>query len=333
MRLRSLITFAFIVSGCLDKPVVDRIPVTPSASVVTIPLPPPSASAEPEDKPLTFPEDFPYKLGHSNTLFNVEGKFKNRGKNIWRGVELINAHYNGSGVLLLPGDEFSFNDVVGPRTGDRGFLEAPIIAFGEMVPGIGGGTCQASSTTFSAALEAGMDITYRRPHSRPAGYIKHGADATVSFGPECEGDHRANVWNKKNKKCAALDLRFKNPYDFPVLVRAETAPTDKAKHTLTITFYGTERGPIEEVRMQFKTYSNPTFERRLRVTNRWKPSCLDCKKQMQAGKAGTTGALFIHTKYRNGRTASRRIDSVYKPQHEIWEVGLGYNTESPPWEE
>lgn len=118
-----------------------------------------------------------------------------RGKNVARAASRID------GVVLMPGEAVSFNEHVGPRTPENGFFEAPEIYKGEMRQGIGGGTCQVASTLHAAAFFAGLDVVSRANHSRPSGYIPPGLDATVVY-PE-------------------VDLRLRNPFDFPVIVRAQ----------------------------------------------------------------------------------------------------------------
>ncbi len=104
------------------------------------------------------------------------------------------------GVVVEPGAEFSFNRVVGERTTEAGYVDARVIVDGRNQPGLAGGICQVSSTLYNAALLAGMEITERHAHSRPVPYLPPGRDATVAYG--------------------SLDLRFTNPLDFPVTVRA-----------------------------------------------------------------------------------------------------------------
>lgn len=102
------------------------------------------------------------------------------------------------GVVVMPGEVFSFNRAVGPRTKARGFLPAPIFVKGEIATGIGGGVCQVSTTLYNAAKRAGMKIVERHLHSLPVHYVPSGYDATVVYG--------------------ALDMRFKNPYSHPVVI-------------------------------------------------------------------------------------------------------------------
>lgn len=102
------------------------------------------------------------------------------------------------GTVLLPGEEFDFNRVVGPRDEANGYKVAPVIAQGELVDGIGGGTCQISGTLHAAAFFAGLEIVERYPHTRPSSYIKLGLDATVVY--------------------PTITYRFRNPFDFPVVL-------------------------------------------------------------------------------------------------------------------
>lgn len=102
------------------------------------------------------------------------------------------------GLVLLPGDVFDFNEVVGDRTEANGFRPAPVISGGELVDGMGGGACQIAGTLHTAAFFAGLPILERQPHSRPSTYIKLGLDAAVSY--------------------PKLNLRFANDLPFPIVL-------------------------------------------------------------------------------------------------------------------
>lgn len=117
------------------------------------------------------------------------------------------------GVILAPGEGFSYNRTVGPRTVARGFKEAPVLVDDELVPGDGGGICQVSSTLFNVALLADFEILSRANHSRPVAYLPLGRDATVVYG-----------W---------LDFQFKNTTGRHVLLW-----TAVRGNRLTITAYG-----------------------------------------------------------------------------------------------
>lgn len=90
-----------------------------------------------------------------------------------------------NGVVLKPGEEFSFNDVVGERTEAKGYQAASAYSNGEVVQEIGGGVCQVSTTLYNAVLRAGLKTTTRRSHTYEPSYVTPGMDATVSFnGPD-----------------------------------------------------------------------------------------------------------------------------------------------------
>lgn len=86
------------------------------------------------------------------------------------------------GVLLAPGEDFSFNRVVGPRSTETGYKSANVIINNELVPGIGGGVCQVSSTLYNAVLLANLKIIERSNHTLPVSYVPMGQDATVVYG-------------------------------------------------------------------------------------------------------------------------------------------------------
>ena len=121
------------------------------------------------------------------------------------------------GTVIKPGETFSFNKVVGPRTADRGFLEGQQIVGSLTLPAIGGGVCQTATTLFNDAFETGLPILARINHNYYLSHYPLGRDATVSWG--------------------GPDLVFKNDLEHGILIKASY--TDS---TLTFTFYGTPQG-------------------------------------------------------------------------------------------
>ncbi|HSV32422.1 MAG TPA: VanW family protein [Atribacteraceae bacterium] len=90
-----------------------------------------------------------------------------------------------SGLILEPGEEFSFNQVVGPAEKEDGYQKGWIVVSGRLVPGYGGGICQVSSTLFNALLQTGAKVLERSPHSgfsETTSYVLPGRDAAVSYG-------------------------------------------------------------------------------------------------------------------------------------------------------
>ena len=113
-------------------------------------------------------------------------------------IELAASKING--IVIQPGQEFSFSDTVGPRTAENGFVMAPTFLNKEVVPGMGGGICQVSSTMYAAMLQGDITATQRHAHSMPVSYIPEGMDATISAGKK--------------------DLTFTNNFTFPIVINA-----------------------------------------------------------------------------------------------------------------
>ena len=110
---------------------------------------------------------------------NITDKTPERLNNINLGTQKLN------GAKVNSGEEFSFNNYIGPRTKEAGYEEAIIFdGHGNKTDGYGGGICQISSTLYNAVLNAGLPVTERHEHSREVPYIEAGKDATVSYGSE-----------------------------------------------------------------------------------------------------------------------------------------------------
>jgi vancomycin resistance protein YoaR len=136
--------------------------------------------------------DFSRVLGSFETNYNRGEQAQDRTYNLRLAASKLD------GTVLLPGEVFDFNEVVGPRDEANGYKVAHVIADGELVDGIGGGTCQISGTLHGAAFFGGLTIVERYPHTRPSAYIKMGLDATVVY--------------------PTINFRIKNPFDFPVVL-------------------------------------------------------------------------------------------------------------------
>lgn len=98
-----------------------------------------------------------------------------RDANIKRACELI------TGKVIMPGESFSFNGVVGARSKKNGFQIATVYEYGKEEQGYGGGVCQVSSTMYVAAVRANLEITKRSQHGLIVGYTDLGLDATVNY--------------------------------------------------------------------------------------------------------------------------------------------------------
>lgn len=113
-------------------------------------------------------------LSTTRTLFNAEKI--NRSRNILLAAKALDS------TLVAPDEVFSFNETVGPRTKAQGYDEADIIVKNELVPGVGGGVCQVSTTLYNTVLKSELQIVERTPHSMIISYVAPGLDATVVYG-------------------------------------------------------------------------------------------------------------------------------------------------------
>ena len=223
-------------------------------------------------------------LGFFETRYDRSERYEARTYNLRLAASKID------GYVLLPGEVFDFNAVVGARDEASGYKVAPVIAQGELVDGIGGGTCQISGTLHGAAFFAGLEILERYPHTRPSAYIKLGLDATVVY--------------------PTINFRLRNPFSVPVVlhqtvkngvVRAEVLGP-KRNHTVTLIRRILEATPYEELERP-----DPELPRGARVL----------------GQRGVPG--FKVRRYRitrDGQHAVReRWDDVYPPTTQIIRVG------------
>jgi len=229
---------------------------------------------------------FDHVLGYFETRYNQGEKMKDRTYNLRLAASRLD------GAVVMPGEIFDFNDVVGPRDEAHGYRVAPVIAQGELVDGLGGGTCQISGTLHGATFFAGLDIVERYPHSRPSYYIKLGLDATVVY--------------------PTINFRFRNPFDFPIVlhetvsngvVRAEILGPER-RHTVTYFRRIDEVLPFEEVERK-----TPKLPEGMRVL-------------AQRGIPGfkTTSSRVV----RDGAHAVRyKWSDAYPPTAQIFNVGAG----------
>ena len=133
-------------------------------------------------------------LGHCETPYSNNPK---------RIVNLGLACKALDGLVLEPGQEFSYNDTLGERTAEKGYQPAPAYSGTTLVDSLGGGICQVSSTLYLASVYAELTILERVNHGFPVHYIPYGMDATVNWG--------------------FTDLKMRNDSPLPVKIRAETS--------------------------------------------------------------------------------------------------------------
>jgi len=233
--------------------------------------------------------DISVVLAEYETSFSRGGEQKRRGKNI------DNASQKLDGLVISPGEMISFNTIVGERSESNGFAKSWEIFKGEMVEGVGGGTCQAASTFHAAASFAGIDVLERLPHSRPSAYIPMGLDSTVVY--------------------PGVDLKVRNPHPFPVVVHAKT---DGNK--LRVELLGKMR-PVD-VSFGRELVSTVAFKRKI-----VEEPTLSGKKVLvkQHGIKGYRIKRSRLLKYPDGTSKKEEATDFYPPTTEIYHVPVGFD--------
>jgi vancomycin resistance protein YoaR len=160
-------------------------------------------------------------VGQSTTTF--QGSGSNRRTNIAVSASRID------GVIIAPGEEFSFNNVIGDISPEAGYLEDKLIFGGRTVDGVGGGVCQLSTTVFRGALVSGFPIIERNSHGYRVGYYEQGGQP-----PGLD----AAIWQPER------DLRFLNDTPYHLLIEIDVFPADDA---LQIRLYSTNPGRVVEI--------------------------------------------------------------------------------------
>lgn len=147
----------------------------------------------------------------SDLLGTYSTKYTASNYNRSHNVALAASRFNG--YIMMPGEVFSYNDVVGDRTVAAGFKSAGVYTANGVENGIGGGICQVSSTLYNAVLYANLEIVSRTNHSYTVSYAPKGQDATVSMG--------------------SIDFKFRNSADAPIMIK-----TYVGGGTCTVSVYG-----------------------------------------------------------------------------------------------
>ncbi len=203
------------------------------------------------------------------------------------------------GLLIAPGDEFSFNRVVGPRSSEAGYKSAGVIINNELVQGVGGGVCQVSSTLYNAVLLANLRITERSNHSLPVGYVPIGRDATVVYG--------------------AIDFKFQNNTDFYIYIK-----TLVEGNKLTVKLYGNKnKTPKVEVHSWITEEIVPEIQYE-------KDPNLAAGEEVvkQEGKKGFKAAAVRYVWVDGEKKTEKLPGSFYHPVKRIIAVGTGLS--NPP---
>ena len=233
-------------------------------------------------------EAFPYLISSFSTKYDASNR--NRSTNLKIAAEKIN------GKVLMPGEEFSFNKIVGKRTVEAGYKDAAIYADGGVVDGLAGGICQISSTLYNSVLLANLQITERRNHSFTTSYAPAGRDATVVWG--------------------TTDFRFINSRSYPIKIEA-TVNNGIAEFKL----YGMQEEVEYEVRiLPVRTQSIP-----YKTTYEEDPSLIPGQQIIkQSGHSGCKVTTYKELRL-NGEVVSKEpiSNDTYQPMRTIIRVAPG----------
>ncbi len=229
--------------------------------------------------------EFDKVLGSFTTKFSAANP--DRTHNLTLAANAIN------NALVYPGQHCSFNAWVGPRVTASGYKEAPVVILGKLVPGIGGGICQVSTTLYNAALLANLKTVQRLNHSLPSAYIPMGRDATVSYGD--------------------IDFVFANTNATPVLVVTRVAPP-----YLTVAVLGKKVG-WEAVQLETKLIDSYPFKEK-EIPDPELPAGERIKAA--DGTKGFKVELWRTVQFPDGSVKKTRENvSIYPAQPEEYKVG------------
>ena len=233
-------------------------------------------------------EAFPDRLSTFSTRYDASDKD--------RTTNLVLACKKLNGKVIMPGETFSYNAALGPRTYAAGYRNGKIYENGQVVDGLGGGICQISSTLYNAALMSDMEIVERRNHQFVTSYVDKGRDATVVYG--------------------LTDFRFKNTRTYPVRLVASAKGG-----VATVSVYGIKEAD-REYTYSFRTDVISTIPY---TTKYVEDSSLSAGKEVVTQK-GTNGLVCktYMTKMLNGKIVSTKLLSTdtYSAMQRIVKRGI-----------
>jgi len=208
-----------------------------------------------------------------------------------------------SDKFLAPGEEYDFDETIGPRTAARGYKLAPgIVGGGEMEDVLGGGICQVSTTLFNAVFEAGLEVLERHNHSLYIGHYPDGRDATVAGG-------------------GGKNLRFRNDTDHYIWIRGTSDGV-----TTTFNIYGTNDG--RTVKSSFSGFSWGAQRTTVTILDpSLKPGATHVKISGQSGRSCWVKRTIT---YADGKTKTETFESYYPMIPKTIEVGPTTTTTTQP---
>jgi vancomycin resistance protein YoaR len=218
------------------------------------------------------------------TTYYTAGQARNT--NIQRLADVID------GAVVLPGEQFSINEISGPRSCDKGYVPAGTIVAGELVDTCGGGTSQFGTTTFNAAFFSGVQLDQWKAHSWYISRYPMGREATLTY--------------------PTLDVKFTNATAGVILVKTSHTAT-----SVTVSLYGQ---PIAEA--VSARHGSPTNQRSFSTEVRNTSSLRQGQERvLQGGAGGFTVEVVRTIELIDGGTESQTIRTVYVPQTRIIERG------------
>lgn len=244
-------------------------------------------------------EAFPNKLQEFSTRYDASH---------WaRSENLRIATSKIDGVVLMPGQQFSFNGVVGERTVQEGYKNAAIYEGDAVVDGLAGGICQVSSTLYDAALLANLQIDERYNHSFKTSYLDVGKDATVVYGIK--------------------DLKFTNNRSYPIKIEGSAE-----NGVVNFAIYGIEEEVEYKINIIPVITSTTPYTVQTKTDYSLAPGTQVVKQVGMSGYKVTT----YKEKVLNGAVVSKEVISndIYKPMNRIILTGpvpvSAPSAEAPP---
>ncbi|NMP22848.1 vanomycin resistance protein VanB [Sulfobacillus sp. DSM 109850] len=225
----------------------------------------------------------PYLLASRTTNYNhaTPSQAKN--------IELVAQRLNGT--VVQPGQVFSYYRVVGPYTAENGYGWGRMFSGDRIVPSIGGGVCQGSSTLYSALLRTGLPVLERHQHGLTVPYLPPGEDATVAG--------------------TSLNFKFKNNRSTPILITAQAG-----NRHMTVAIWGATPGP--EIVVKHQILAEYPFKTVTKINPRLRPGET---KILAPGQKGVKVKNWLEQKTPTGTEIKNLGIDTYRPSPRVIEVG------------
>lgn len=236
------------------------------------------------------------------TLFETSSVYvinANRTENLRLACEAID------GTILNPGDIFSFNEIVGERTAEKGYKAATVYSGGQSLEELGGGVCQVASTIYYATLHLNLEQVHREPHQFVVTYVPYGMDATVYWGH--------------------IDYQFKNTLSNPIRILANTDDG-----SVNITFQGV-RETENTVKMEYVILETYPWQEVEEMDDTKEPGYREVEVTPYTGYKVVTYKIILDA---DGNELSRTQEAVSVYSKRDQKVIVGPEVQEPdPWED